>query len=195
MVNVLLLAVAVLMGIPVMQLSWSGSDGVRVEVTGRDSMIATCAESGLEVRYRFSLQLCERRRLWWDDCGPLRSVVQAFRYSPVAETFHLVSDRHGDEEQPKTSLAETMDEAFRKVESIRFLPLEYLGMDETARVKDGRSYLRARLVTDCKGERSETLDRLSSIISFGLVSPVTTDTGWITYALQPARANPTKVRP
>lgn len=185
MIRIFVATLMLTAAVPLMELNWSGTSGVRIKISGRDEMIEACAESGLEVRYRYSLQLCERRRFWLDGCGPMRAIVQVFRYSPVSETFHIVSDSLGDDEPPKSLIAESLDQAFQKIESVRHVPFEYLGMDESARIEEGNSYLRARVVSDCKGERSETLNRLSSILSFGLVSPFTTDSGWITFQLVP----------
>lgn len=169
---------------PALDVNWSSTPGVvRIAFRGEDEFINRCAQSGLEVRYEFEIKLCRERGLWFDVCAESLREIRTFRYDPISESYLLRRDRLGDSLPPVTDAAPDRQRAFQFVQSTT-VTIDVMesppGFSRGAR----GDYLAVRSHARCRSEQSGTFERLSSILSFGIVGPGILESGWVRYNLE-----------
>lgn len=177
--------IPLLFGFPDLTVNWSGGElsAVRIVADGKEEVISQCIQSGLEVRYRYELRLCKRRLLWADFCTDESVQTRTMQFDPISESYRVVVDKIGDREPAKITTFPTLDGALRAVNSLTSPSLDQLGFNEKDFPSSRLPYLGVRVVTDCKGDYNETIARISSFITLGLIDIGTFDSGWVDFAL------------
>lgn len=176
----------ILSGFPQVQVNWDTSDRTAIDIVvpGVDKILPTCLQSGLELRYRFEVQVCKRRPLWFDSCGPTRIKRHSLEYDPITQSYRLTSDWLGDRAGPITETFTTLNEASAAFQAAREVTLEFLADHSAELMNSRRLYLSVRIHSGCKGGYNETLARISSFLSLGLVRISGFDTGWLDFRVE-----------
>ena len=167
------------------QLNWTSPErsAIAVKVQVQDEFIERCAQSGLTVRYRYTVQVCRSRSWWFDRCSDEILFVRSLRYDPITELYHLTADRIGDGEVGSAATARTKDEAFAFVQRMDRLELAQLADDQELLGPAGQPYLTLAVSAGCKSEYSETFAKVSSILSLGMAPAGVVESGVITFPL------------
>lgn len=137
-----------------------------------------CLQAGLELRYRYTLQLCKRRSYWLDSCSPTYLLIQEAQYSPISESYSVSADRIGDITEPHIYSFRSRDEALERLAHIENFEITNLAPEASTLLQDPRRYVSSRVEVSCKGEYNKTLARISYILSLGLIDLVSYDSGW-----------------
>lgn len=185
MIRVLIL-IALMLAPPEVRVNWirgEQRDALHVSVDGDQSVLKECAKSGLEARVRYEMRLCHRRRFWWDDCGPERREVKAAQFDAINEAFKVVVDRFGDGSGPATTTAPTIEEALLAITSIKSVPMASLKSSAENGEAARDAYVSLRVLSECRGEYSQTLQRISYFVSLGILRTNGFDSGWIAFEL------------
>src|SRR5262245_37250121 len=95
----------ILVGFPDLSMHWEPSKppALTVGLSDRDDVVDQCLKSGFKVSYRFEVRLCRKRRWWRDRCSDERTETRLLEYDPISESYRIVSDVHGDADEPSTS--------------------------------------------------------------------------------------------
>lgn len=182
----LALILPVLFSFPEPTVRWQGGGREALEVQVKDSheLISQCIKSGLTLRYRFETQLCRRRSLWYDTCNSELVQIHKLSFEPVSESYTIVSDKLGDQDNPVTTTYESFLEAVKDLSMVQEIKLDELARGDQKLLSHQRAYANVRVVVDCKGEYNETLNSLSQILTLGIVDIGSYDSGWISYRLR-----------
>lgn len=161
-----------------------GSSGRLLIVAPVDgAALNRCVESGLEYRFRFIVRVCRRRTIWFNSCSDDLVRINSLRRDPVTESFILGRDTLGDKVDPDLSTYSSQDIAVSEArELLGSSPLELAQNDADVLTPD-RSYVSARVITDCKGDYNRTLAGLSNILTLGMAQVGRDDTGWFNFNL------------
>ncbi|RIL03893.1 MAG: hypothetical protein DCC75_12810 [Proteobacteria bacterium] len=180
----LLIGIWIILLPPQVQLDWADAkfDQLKVSVSNYDQAMQQCIKSGMELRNRFEMRWCKRRRFWLDNCADLRVEVRSLKFDPISESYRVITDRIGDELEPSSVSLDTPEEALKRISIIEDLTLDFLSAGAQGR-QQGRSYVGMRLLTDCRGEYNETLARISYFLSLGAIKSAGYDSGWIDFEL------------
>lgn len=175
----------ILLGFTQLSVTWTQkSKGIiTFHVTEHDPMMMECEKSGSDVYYRYEYQLCRRRSFWLDSCDDTVVITRSLTWDPISDNYSVISDMLGDDAPAVTATFTSRKEAIEELSTVKDVSLRsFAKRDPELRKK---YYLRARMKFICKGQTSATLDRLSSIMTLGLVSVGTADSGWIDFQLAP----------
>ena len=145
---------------------------VNVLVTQHDEDMEECAQSGAEVFYRFEMQVCTRRKGWFDRCTDSITATRSLRLDPISETYTVTSDIWGDETPAEKHSYGSKAEALLDLSTVNSIPAVIVSNEQR------KQFVNLRLKFTCKGQSNTLLDRLSSIITLGIVPTGTADTGW-----------------
>lgn len=180
-----LVFVPLIFGFPNLKVNWSGGEfnSVRITAEGKERLINQCIESGLEVRYRYEFRVCKRRFFWADSCEDDVVRVRSLQFDPISESYRVFFDIIGDREPAKIVTHTSLDEALQDVTTLVSPSLAELGFNEKKYPPARAPYLGVRVITDCKGDYSETFARISSVLTLGLVDVGTFDSGWVDFSL------------
>ena len=162
---------------PIISLRQDGAerDSFNVYLTTEDQEPVECVQGGLEYRYRFELQKCERSRYWFDSCSPVRIITHRLSFDPIAETYSVTQDFFKDTRAPIKVQYSELEEALGS-----FLLLKGIRMGS---INPESDYISLRVISECKGEYSETLERASYFMSLGIIKGFGGfDTGWVDFA-------------
>lgn len=157
-----------------LHVAWSSShrDAVDVLVTHHDEDMEECAQSGADVSYRFEIQVCTRRKGWFDRCSDSIVATRSLRLDPISETYTVASDILGDSRPSEKHAYATKAEALMDLSTVSAVPAQVRSNEQR------KQFVNVRLKFTCKGQSSALLDRLSSIITLGIIPTGTADTGW-----------------
>ena len=158
-------------------------DLVNVTVNGEDDILQQCIDGGLRMSYRYELQICKRRAAWFDNCQDLRTVIHSLEFDPITENYVVRMDQHGDKEDPKVVTTKSSKDARASLANIKKLELSYLSEGDEKYVKSARSYISARVTTECQGDHNETLADISYFLSLGLIRISGSNSGWTDFNL------------
>jgi len=151
---------------------------VRLAVQGRDESMLRCIEAGLELEFRFEVETCRKRSLWFDSCGGVKEQITTLRYEPVSDIYIVWRDIIGDKEKPWATRFMSAEDGLAESSVSHPADFRFLA-DGDERLEAGdRRYVRARASTRCKEERDQILDRVTEGLTFGLVKPDHFDSGW-----------------
>lgn len=168
---------------PEFELHWvtqGDTSRLRASLRGYESELATCLSSGLSVRYRYEFELCRRRRFWFDDCEGNRTAISNVEFDPISETYAVSSDLLGDRDPPVVERVTDVPKALAIASNRSDIPLSWLSRGkELGEVE--RQRFRGRVSAECRGEYSESMKRLSYILSFGLRKSSGYDSGWVEF--------------
>ena len=190
MILKLLLIVSFFLAPPDVKLNWLGAGerkAVRIWVDGYDSFGGDCVKNGLALRLRFESRLCYRRFWWVRSCGPTWRIVQTLQFDPISDSYKFVSDQLDDEAVPAENTFKSVDEGMRKLMTFDEFELSNLVLPESAAGRElsrlNHPYMAVRVWSECRGEYNETLERISYLVSFGLVRTSGFDSGWFDFGL------------
>lgn len=181
----LFVALPIIFALPDPMVSWSNAEhtAVRVEVVPRDEFVTQCLNAGLEVRVRYELRMCRRRVLWADSCEERRVQIQTMQFDPIREGYRVSTDRLGDTSSPKVSVVPEQVAAMSLAFRIPELLLADLGFSADQFPADRTPFFGVRAVADCKGDYNETLARISSFLTLGLIDFGSSDSGWVDFRI------------
>ncbi len=154
--------------------------------SGRDDRLESCLGNGFQVRYRFEVRLCESRPNLFSSCKDTRVIIRTLELDPISENYKMVSDALSDREDPAVLNLLDRDEALREAGILKGLSLTSLGIRQSDIPQKRPLYVRVRLLSDCKGEYNETLARIGYFLSLGLIRFNESDSGWVTFTLEPS---------
>lgn len=171
---------------PEFRLDWIKKDdfsNLKASLSGYETDLNSCLSSGLTVRLRYEFELCTKKRLWFDNCDKAKIAVSAIEFDPISETYAATTDLLGDSDLPSVERFNSGNKAIEYIVNRSDISYEWLSGGEYSE-KNGnqRSVIRSKVKADCKGEYSESMQRLSYILSFGLVSPAGYDSGWVEFS-------------
>lgn len=172
--KIITLLLPLLLAMPTLSMNWKDqkkSDLV-IKLDGTTNSEAECLKNGLTVAYRYEFQFCRRRSWWVDSCSDQITEIRTLQYEPISESYFVSVDRLGDSEPQQQSMSLSKEEALSEV-----------GHTDLA-IKQNSTYVQARVRYTCKGDGSPVLDRISNIISLGLVSLGTYQSDWIDFYLE-----------
>jgi hypothetical protein len=175
--------ISLLIASPELDIKMAGSTapGFALQVHGQDDLLEKCMQGALELRYRFKVKICRKRTAWFDDCKSEKIISQSLRFDPISETYKVTSDEIGDREPPRSMTLTSREDAVRELTGIPNLAFSSLKNDDPAFVMGERTYLRARVESECKGAFNETLANISTFLTLGLVKISGFDSGWIDF--------------
>lgn len=169
---------------PELELGWvtqGDKSRLRASLHGYDSELASCISSGLSVRFRFEFQLCHKRKFWFDDCKGSRLAISTVEFDPISETYAVTSDLLGDSEPPVVDRVIEIPKALALASNRSDISTAWLSKGaESVNSKVDRAF-RGRVSAECRGEYSESMKRLSYVLSFGLVRSTGYDSGWLEF--------------
>ena len=180
MISPFLAILHIFMSFPQPIVNWVGQDAVNISVSGSEELLERCLASGIEVRYRYEFQICQKRSGWIDSCQDLKREIRSMQFDPVSENYTVTVDRHGDNLAPESSTQHSKNDAQLKVSKIENLPLKFLDQNFSLASRDGY-YISMRVVADCKGSMNSALLAISNILTFGQVKIDRFDSGWIAF--------------
>ncbi|MDC0358077.1 DUF4390 domain-containing protein [Oligoflexia bacterium] len=157
---------------------------VSIIARGRNEVLEKCLKSGLEVKYRFKLQLCKKREAWFDTCKSSRVEIHRMVFDPISESYQVTIDRLGDDQEPKKVNVKEAEEAFDMLYLVEAMPLSYLARGDQRFVSSKRSYISTRVQAKCIGEYNETLSNIAYYLTFGIVDASDFDSGWDAFSLR-----------
>ena len=187
MILEVLAALPLLFGLPEFRVSWSdqSQQALNIFLGGYNETVERCIESGLEVRYRYEMQLCRRRTGWFHACGERQVVIQSREYDAISQSYRILRDRLGDERAGLRSSAASLSEGLAAVSNVTALPLDFLSAGDES-LRSGQSlYVSARVLATCRGQYNETLARIGYLLTLGMVRVSAINTGWIDFNLEP----------
>lgn len=172
--KVIALLFPLLLALPTLSMKWKDEQrkDLEIRLEGTTASEAECLTNGLTVAYRYEFKFC-RKRLWWvDACGDEIIEIRTLEYEPISESYFVSVDRLGDEEPPQQFMSLSREEALHDVSHAEL------------KSKPKSTYVQARVRYTCKGDGSPVLDRISNILSLGLVSLGTYQSDWIDFYLE-----------
>lgn len=152
--------------------------GVRLAVQGRDEAMVRCVEAGLELRYRYDVELCRKRSWWFDSCADVKSEIATIRYEPVSDVYVVRRDLLGDGAEPSVARFMSAADAFDDGRVSNPISYSFLADGKEKLKKAERRYVRARGTSRCNEERDRTLSRVTQGLTFGLVKRHQFDSDW-----------------
>ena len=170
---------------PEFRINWKDGahEAINISIVGYNETIERCIESGLEVRYRYELQLCRRRTMWFHACKEKNVVLQSLEFDPITEAYRVLRDRLWDDRGAIKTSVSSLEEGLSAVSNVNDLPLEFLSGGDADFVSQQRLFVSARLLATCRGEYNETLARIGYFLTLGLVKISALNTGWIDFNL------------
>ncbi len=171
------------------QVHWvdSSMTAVTIRATGVEEEISECLEAGREVKLRFEMRLCRKRKSWFDACAEDRTMHHSVFFDSITESYKVVTDRLGDDVDPVAVEFPSRSDAIVAAITAENLPLSFLARDERELLRHDRAYLQARTVFACKGGVNRTVAHLSQILTFGIVNVVESDSGWMDFSVHTDR--------
>jgi hypothetical protein len=176
---------------PVPSLYWQNASKqeLALRVSGTDPSLQECLQSGLPLRYQYSVQLCERESAWFDSCGPQREIVKTVRYSPVAEQYAIESEGYlgsGD----AYAIVSEVGEVVANLMSIQGIALSSLkeanqeeSLGEPIIITD-ETVLKVRVVSICDGEVADVFAHVSYFLTMGMYRISGFNSGWVEVQLK-----------
>ena len=180
-----ILMLPVFLASPEVSASWTSQalEHIQVEVSGEEEFIRPCLYGGLEVAYRYELQLCKNRTLWLDPCKESKLVIHSLKLDPISENYIVSKDLLRDDDPPLSRSIRDFREAIEELASIKQFPVQILSSGKQTVPKRPRDYIGLRVVAECRGEYNKNLARVASLLTFGITSSDEFDTGWVDFSL------------
>jgi hypothetical protein len=161
---------------PEVKVQWASkkAEAVTISISAAADLFEQCLKGGLQVRYRYELELCRHRILWSDHCAPGVTYLRSLKYEAVSDSYQLSQDRLGDRLPAEVVTVNQREEALARLLSLKRIELKSINDEEEADYPGAQRYLSLRVLGECKGEYSAT---------FGLLRISGFDTGWVDYQL------------
>jgi len=182
----LMLTLPLLFGLPDFSINWTDRkfDSLTLQVRGYNEVQERCLKNGLEVRYRYELQLCRRRTGWFHACKEQRLIMHSLQFDPISQTYKVTRDRLGDDRPSQKNDVAAFEEALLLTSRVENLPLSFLAQDDTAFADRKRLYVSSRVMADCHGQYNATLARVGYFLTLGLIKVSAFSSGWIDFDLE-----------
>ena len=186
MFNLTFLFVNLIIAAPELVINWNTAENDRFEFVdeGHDSSSDKCLDNGLEAQYRFEAKVCINKNAWFEDCSDELIETRFLSQDLITKDYRLVSDRHRDGSEPTVENFSKLSDAKKSLRSVESVELSTFLSSLSKGYDRDKLYLRARLLSKCQGELSETWTRLSYYLSFGLIRIEGFDSGWQSYDLK-----------
>jgi len=183
----LVIIAALALAAPEVRVNWTRggqSKAIRISIDNYDRrLLEECIQGGLEVRYVYEMRLCHKRWYWLDRCGQGRRETRSVQHDPISQTYRVATDRLGDRLPPKVASMTSLEQVFSNISQIDELPLDVFNGEEHPVAVQAPSYVAVRVISECQGQYSETLQQISYFLSLGLVRTSGFDSGWISFQL------------
>ena len=168
---------------PAVVVRWQSPERTTLEVLvgAGDMFIDSCTASGLELRVRYTLQLCSARRFWRDRCSPDVVETRSLKQDTESGEAAVMIDRWNDPKPPLSVRFQEVELGLREVTQLSGVGLSELIASSSDSINP--TYLAVRVNVECKGEMSRVQRRLSEVLTFGLVEMRGEDSGWINFSL------------
>jgi len=182
----LFLALPIIFSTPELTVNWltSNQRSVALVLQGEDPIIGKCLQSSLTLRYKYQLQICKRRPLWFDVCKDELELRRSVTFDPISRTYDLNSKWAYKAEEEIVQHFSSRMELLKSLQTIKAVDLNVLAENSLSFIQSQRSYISARVSSDCKGDYNETLAELSHFLSFGLIRISGFDTGWLDFRMR-----------
>lgn len=167
---------------PTAKLAWFDSNLDSIAISFEEESrpeILNAARAGLEVKIKYTIRFCKRRKMWFDSCSREGVETHSIKLDPLTQDYSVTFDRVHDGEKGRTDTFDDADAALNGALKISAYPFSLL-MDERDIPKwrgSKKSYVGIRKEVEFPQSRS-TLQILSSIISLGILGSSTIDSGW-----------------
>lgn len=169
--NIFPLLLPIFLAIPTISIKWKDDkhQNLVVSLVGGNPAEEECLNNGLTVAYRYEFKFCRKRSWWLDACSEEIREVRTLQYEPISESYFVSLDRLGDAEPEQQSMSLSKEEALKDlyVTELSTLPRS--------------TYVQSRVRYTCKGDQNRVLDRISNIVSLGLVSLGAYQSDWIDF--------------
>lgn len=169
---------------PEFDISWmkKGDNPVlKASLIGYETELKQCLSSGLSLRFRYEFEVCRKRKFWADDCKASRLATSAVEFDPISETYVVTSDLLKDSEPPQVERVTDIPRALAMASNRSDITWSWLSDSSGPPFDDPRQVFRGRVLAECRGEYSESMKRLSYILSFGIVRSAGYDSGWVEF--------------
>lgn len=169
---------------PEFDLNWvttGDTSRLRASLSGYNEELSQCISSGLSLRFRYDFKLCKKRHFWWDDCENSRTATNSVEFDPISETYAVTSDLLGDSEPPLVERVSDVPKALALATRRSDITWNWLSDGAKVSFDDSKQLFRGRVSAECRGEYSESMKRLSYVLSFGLVRSSGYDSGWVEF--------------
>ena len=170
---------------PDLNLNWLSSQdkgAFSASLPGYNNELNACVASGLSLRLRYEFKICTSSKFWFDDCGRIRVAVNSVEYDPISETYLVTKDFLGDVDLPISQRMEALPRAVSEVTHISEVKLDWIDSDASHTLQQSRTGLRGRVIVECRGDYSESVKRLSSFLSLGLIRTNEFDSDWVKFS-------------
>ena len=186
MLHFTFLFVNLIIAAPELLINWNSAEKDQFEfvVQGNDSDSDKCLSNGLETQYRFEAKICVKSSSWFENCSDELIETRFLSQDLITKDYKLVSDRHRDGHEPMVENFTKLGEAKKSFRLVELVELKTFFKSLSKSYDKDRLFLRARLLSKCQGEISETWTRLSYYLSFGLIRIENYDSGWQNYKLK-----------
>jgi len=165
---------------PEVSLRWvlkNDTKHIQASLTGGEDIIETCVNNGLELRLKYEIKVCVRRVGWFNKCEEPVLATRTLDYDPIGERYRAKQDIRGDKKDPEESTISSQETAISFVRIANKIPMNILVDNQRA------DYLRARVLGECRGSGTRTLERLSSFLSFGIITTPGFETNWTNFEI------------
>jgi hypothetical protein len=142
-----------------------------------------CLDRSKQARVRFEARLCSRQSVWFDSCELLRSELHTVEFDSITESYRVVTDRYGDEQDRLAVGIPLLREAIRATTTVESLSLSFLARDARDLLNSQDTYLQVRTVFSCKGAVNRTFARLSQVVTLGIVNVIESTSDWSDFDL------------
>jgi hypothetical protein len=182
----LMIVAPLLLAVPEVVVKWSSPrfEALRVQVRAADGLLDKCVKGGLAMEYRYEVRLCRRLPVWFDACAKSWRERRQLSYDAISSSYHVESDRYGDEESPEVRYFSSFDEARKALAAVEQVPVSVLAGGRDEYLSETRSYVGVRVYSECKGDTNRTVARISSILTLGLLRLSGFDTGWVDFKME-----------
>lgn len=158
-------------------------DHIQVQFPIEEQSITQCLRNGLQARYRVEVQLCKRRKSWFDGCESKRAAIQNITFDAIARQYRVERDVLGDETDAESKTFRERQDALRYAGKTRAIPLQHLARGNESLLHNPRAYVSVNVEATCEGEYNETLSNLSYVLTLGLLDIRHEQSGWWNFPL------------
>jgi hypothetical protein len=155
-----------------------------LKIDGQNRMMRNCLKVGLELKYRFSAQLCRRQDYWYDDCGSIRKSFSQIKFDPILSGYLVEKDLLSDEDRPFKERVNSYLESIKLAQTSTRFFYSVLG-EGKERFGVYPLYIRAQAKVYCNENYNSTLARVAKFVSFGLLKLGSFESDWVEFSIKP----------
>jgi hypothetical protein len=157
-----------------------------LRVNGQNKMMRNCLNVGLELKYRFSAQLCRRQNYWFDDCSPINKSFAHIKFDPILRGYtvekYLLLEKSAAKENK-----ETLNTYEKSLSSAAISQRFYYSILGEGKERFGvyPLYLRVQAKIYCNERYNSTLGRIAKFVSLGLLTLGSYESEWENHSIKP----------